>query len=210
MTIRSLLSAALLPLLTAAPMHADDSVRILSDFSKTPTPRRWRAVNDGVMGGVSQGRFAVDDETRVLTFSGTLSLENNGGFASIRTDPMREDLSEFDELVVRVRGDGRKYWFTVGTDFRIFAGSYRMELATEAGKWIEVRFPLERFRATSFGRPMRNAPPLNKRAVESLGFLLSDKNPGEFKLEIDWIKAAKKPAATEVEVARNEEGELPR
>ena len=43
-------------------------------------------MNDGVMGGVSDGRFRVT-ERQTLEFYGTLSLENNGGFASVSSCP---------------------------------------------------------------------------------------------------------------------------
>ncbi len=46
----------------------------------------WQAVNDGVMGGVSDGRFRMT-ERQTLEFYGTLSLENNGGFASVSFCP---------------------------------------------------------------------------------------------------------------------------
>jgi len=61
-------------------------LRPLLDFTLPESPRLWQAVNDGVMGGVSQGRFRITD-ARTMEFSGNLSLENNGGFASVRTKP---------------------------------------------------------------------------------------------------------------------------
>ena len=43
----------------------------------------WIIVNDGVMGGLSSSRF-TDSDSSFATFNGELSLENNGGFASVR------------------------------------------------------------------------------------------------------------------------------
>jgi len=59
-----------------------------------------------------------------LEFKGIVSLENNGGFASIRSGTANYDLSDFEGLLIRVRGDGHRYAFNLRTDFEITAGSY--------------------------------------------------------------------------------------
>ena len=69
------------------------------------------------------------------------------------------------------------------------AFSYRTEFQTKKDEWIEVRVPLTKFVATSFGRILKNAGPVNSQQVNSIGFLLADKKAGPFKLEVDWIKA---------------------
>jgi hypothetical protein len=79
-------------------------------FASPDAAAGWQAVNDGVMGGVSDGRFRIT-EGQTLEFYGTLSLENNGGFASVRSRPRTLGLQTGDSLVVRVRGDGREYQF---------------------------------------------------------------------------------------------------
>jgi NADH dehydrogenase [ubiquinone] 1 alpha subcomplex assembly factor 1 len=84
---------------------AERTLRTLFDFAGPEAAQQWQAVNDGVMGGVSDGRFRITDD-KTLEFFGTLSLENNGGFASVRTKPGELGLSDGDELVVRVKGDG--------------------------------------------------------------------------------------------------------
>ena len=89
-----------------------DLLRPLLDFAGPEAARQWQAVNDGVMGGVSQGRFRITD-AGTMEFSGSLSLENNGGFASVRTKPMAPDLAAGDTLVVRVKGNGREYLFNL-------------------------------------------------------------------------------------------------
>ncbi|RMF84799.1 MAG: CIA30 family protein, partial [Planctomycetota bacterium] len=97
----------------------------------------WRAVNDNVMGGVSTGRVRITDGG-ILEFSGSISLENNGGFASIRSRRADIDLSEFDGLLIRVRGDGKRYDFNLRTDVLIMAGSYRAKFQTDADRWQEI------------------------------------------------------------------------
>jgi monofunctional biosynthetic peptidoglycan transglycosylase len=149
-------------------------------------------VNDGVMGGVSDGRFRIT-ERQTLEFYGTLSLENNGGFASVRSRPRPLGLQTGDTLVARVRGDGREYQVNLYTSERMRAFSFRAPLPTRAGEWIEVAIPLDRFVATSFGRILPAVGPVDPRSVTSLGFLLGEKAPGPFALEVEWIKVLRGP-----------------
>ena len=80
-----------------------DTLRPLLDFAGPDAAQRWQAVNDGVMGGVSDGRFRMNPD-RTMEFFGRLSLENNGGFASVRTKPTNFNIHAGDTLVVRVKG----------------------------------------------------------------------------------------------------------
>ena len=152
----------------------------------------WQAVNDGVMGGVSDGRFRIT-ERQTLEFYGTLSLENNGGFASVRSRPGTLGLQTGDTLVARVRGDGREYQLNLYTADRMMAFSYRAPVKTRTGEWLEVRIPLDAFEATSFGRVIRGAGPVDPRSVTAVGFLLAEKTPGPFLLEVAWIKVLRGP-----------------
>jgi len=165
-------------------LEPDD--RMLFSFDEDDAGRSWRTVNDGVMGGRSSGRFRVTDGK--LLFSGVLSLANNGGFASVRSYSVSPKLRQGDTLQFRVRGDGRKYSFNLYTPDRRTAFSYRADFKTKRNEWIEVSIPLDRFQATSFGRPVSNRP-LRADQVSGIGILLGDKSPGEFKIEVDWIKA---------------------
>jgi monofunctional biosynthetic peptidoglycan transglycosylase len=161
-------------------------------FESSDAAAAWQAVNDGVMGGVSDGRFRIT-ERQTMEFYGTLSLENNGGFASVRSRPRALGLQVGDTLVARVRGDGREYQLNLYTAERMMAFSYRAPVKTRTGEWIEVRIPLDRFEATSFGRVIRGAGPVDPRSVTSIGFLLSEKTPGPFTLEVAWIKVLRGP-----------------
>jgi len=171
-----------------APM-LEEEYQILFDFGKADAAKEWQTVNDGVMGGISDGRFKISEE-KTLEFFGTLSLENNGGFASVRSRPMNLNLKRGDKLLFRVRGDGREYSLNLYTQSRLTAFSYRVMFATKKNEWIEVRIPLDKFLATSFGQVV-NDQPLDPNEVNGIGFLLSDKKAGQFKLEIDWIKVIK-------------------
>lgn len=160
--------------------------RVLFDFTRADAASEWQTVNDGVMGGVSEGTFMVTGKT--LEFSGMLSLENNGGFTSVRTKARKIGLEAGDTVVARVRGEGREYSLNLYLDKRMRAFSYRAAIQTKKGRWIEVKVPLDTFEATSFGQVVQDAGPVNPEQVNAVGFLLGDKKAGPFKLEVAWIK----------------------
>ena len=89
--------------------------------------------------------------------------------------------------LARVRGDGREYTLNLYPKRRRMAFSYRAKFKTKKDEWTEVRIPLSNFVASYFGRTLNQRP--DPRSIGGIGFLLGDKQPGPFRLEIDWIKA---------------------
>ena len=170
-----------------ASLMADETQRTLFDFSGADSAKEWQTVNDGVMGGVSDGRFKITD-AKTMEFFGTLSLANNGGFASVRTKPKNLGIEQGDALVAKVRGDGREYMLNLYPNRQRVAYSYRAAMQTKKDQWIEVKIPLDTFEATSFGRIVTNAGAVKPAEINSIGFMLGDKKAGPFKLEIEWIK----------------------
>ena len=180
------LSGCLALLLVTAVM-AEDKPQPLFSFTGPDSAKEWQSVNDGVMGGVSEGKAKITDK-KTMEFFGTLSLENNGGFASVRTRAKKLGLEKGDTIVARVRGDGREYSLNLYLNKPLIAFSYRATVQTKKDEWIEVKVPLEKFEATSFGRPVKNAGAVKPEEVNSLGFMLSDKKAGPFKMEVEWIR----------------------
>ena len=187
---RPVSASALLLLVLGSSLMAGDTPKVLFDFAGADAAKEWQTINDGVMGGVSEGKFEITDK-KTLEFYGTLSLENNGGFASVRTKAKKLGLAKGDALVVRVRGDGREYSMNLHVPRPLVAFSYRATVQTKKGEWIEVKLPLDKFEATSFGRPAKDAGPVDPQEINGLGFLLGDKKAGPFKLEAEWIKVAR-------------------
>jgi transforming growth factor-beta-induced protein len=174
---------ALITLFLTAPIPAQSFRMNVQDGASS-----WQIVLDGVMGGRSTGSIEKTDEG--LSFTGNLSLENNGGFSQMRTAVNGADLDGAQGLELEVRGDGRTYNFDVRvSNARMMAGGFQKSFDTEDGKWIRVRLPFEEFRLFSFGRRMRNAPKLDPRLIESIGVTLSDKKSGDFSIEIRSIRA---------------------
>jgi NADH dehydrogenase [ubiquinone] 1 alpha subcomplex assembly factor 1 len=176
-----------LALLMVTTAMADDTLIPLFDFTEADAAKQWQAVNDGVMGGVSEGKFKVT-EAKTMEFFGTLSLANNGGFASVRSKAKKLDLEKGDTLVAKVKGDGREYTLNLYPNRSRTAFSYRATMQTTKDEWIEVKVRLDEFEATSFGRVVREAGAVKPEEISSVGFLLGDKKAGPFKLEIESIK----------------------
>lgn len=166
---------------------AQDTLQPLFDFTGADAAKEWQTINDGVMGGISEGKFKITDK-KTLEFYGTLSLERNGGFASVRMKAKKLGLEKGDVLLVRVRGDGREYSMNLHVPKPLVAFSYRATVQTKKDEWIEVKLPLDKFVATSFGRVVKDAGPVDPQEINGLGFLLGDKKAGTFKMEVESIK----------------------
>jgi hypothetical protein len=195
--MRSILLPSIPSLLTLLanllfPMNTPASTdKTLFDFSSATNAAAWQIVNDDVMGGVSRSGLRLTNG--VAVFQGDVSLENNGGFASVRSLPARHDLAGCDAFVIRVRGDGRSYKFTARTTRTFDSPIYQAAFKTRKGEWQEHRLALSQFVPTFRGRVLSGEPPLEADKITSVGFLISDKQAGEFRLEIEWIKAVKLP-----------------
>ncbi len=176
-----------LTLLMVATAMAEDTPTTLFDFTGADAAKEWQTVNDGVMGGVSEGEFKITDK-KTMEFFGTLSLKNNGGFASVRTKAKKLGLEKGDTLVAKVKGDGREYHMNLSVPTFQIAYNYRAVFQTKKDEWIEVKLPLDKFEATSFGQVVKNAGQVKPTSVNGLGFMLSDKKAGPFKMEVEWIK----------------------
>lgn len=181
--LRRLVAVATFALLMVVARLAIAEERVLFRFDQPESLSVWRAVNDGVMGGRSVGRFRLSDDQN-LEFFGTLSLENNGGFASVRAMGRKLELKRDDVIVARVRGDGREYNFNLYSERTRY--SYRKSFKAPKDEWVEVRLPVSEFRATWRGRRFPNQQ-LDAGSVNGLGILLGDKQPGPFQLEVAWI-----------------------
>lgn len=168
-------------------MNSPAAETTLFDFQADTNTAAWQNVNDDVMGGVSASSFRVTNGLGV--FRGEVSLENNGGFASVRSLPKRHDLAGCNVFVIRVRGDGHRYKFTARTERTLDSAIYQVVFPTKKGEWVELRLPMKDFVPTFRGRVLPGEPPLDPAKITSVGFLISDQQAGPFQLEIAWIKA---------------------
>jgi hypothetical protein len=172
-------------MLLGAP-SVDDLQEMLFDFSIPATSESWQSIDDRVMGGVSESELA-SSEKRSAIFRGRVSLENRGGFASVRSAVERRDWSGIERLVLRVRGDGKTYSINMKTDPGFDGISYRASFTAPADEWTTVVLPIRSFRPVFRGRPVANAGPLDLSRIYSVGFMIAGKQEGSFELEIESI-----------------------
>ena len=144
------------------------------------SPAGWTVVNDGVMGGCSRSR--IDPTEDGLRFSGHLSLDNGGGFASIRCS-LAAPPDGAGALRFEARGDGRRYQCRFRQGDPDDGVAWRFIFPT-ASDWRSVTVPFHALRPVFRGRAMPAAGPLQAETVGQLGFLLADGREGDFELSV--------------------------
>jgi monofunctional biosynthetic peptidoglycan transglycosylase len=181
------LSAGLAASVQSAEQPAGREGRTITEFDGADDIK-WTVVDDGVMGGLSQGRLTPSHDG-IIKFSGTLSLENNGGFSSFRSGDVALDLGSYTGLVLRVKGDGRTYQVRLATDarYRGMEVSFSAEFATTKGEWIEVKVPFDGFKASFRGTDLPDQK-FDPSKIRRLGILLGDKKQAPFEIELDCIR----------------------
>ncbi|MBY0587147.1 CIA30 family protein [bacterium] len=164
----------------------DDLEQILFDFREADAVDDWKSIDDRVMGGVSESEMVASDRKSAL-FRGQVSMENNGGFASVRSPAQERDWTGVEFVVLRVHGDGKTYSINLKNDPGLDGVTYRASFATMAGQWMTVVLPIRSFRPVFRGRPVPNAGSLDLRRVYSAGLMISGKQTGPFELELESI-----------------------
>mgnify|MGYP001223634445 FL=1 len=145
----------------------------------------WVVVNDGVMGGRSQGEITT--ETNRMKFTGNI-VTDGGGFSSVRR-LLNDGLDESDRLQLRLRTDERRYEVLLtDIDSQEYRVTYYAPLETEGVGWQVVDVSFEALEARIFSRRV-DAPPFQPHKVTTIGIILADGADGEFSLELDWISA---------------------
>tara|TARA_B100000886_G_C20252544_1_gene419450 strand:- start:27 stop:530 length:504 start_codon:yes stop_codon:yes gene_type:complete len=148
--------------------------------------QNWSIVNDDVMGGISKSNLSIDDESN-LNFKGYLSLENNGGFASTRHRFSEQTLVGVKSFRIKLKGDGNIYKLRIRQNNRRV--SYSADFKSVKDKWTEFEIFIKDFKPTWRGFTYSDYPDLDIEKISELGIQISDKQEGEFKLEIEYIKA---------------------
>ncbi len=162
---------------------AEEEPMMIVDFAAET--EGWPSIDDAVMGGVSSSAMVVEDGA--ASFRGVVSFDNNGGFASVRSRPQVRDLSAYDGLVLRVRGDGKGYAFRIRTSASFDGVSYQVPLTPPAGEWSDVVVPFADFVPVWRGRRVAGHPALDPARITTLGLIIS-RQEGRFQLEIANIR----------------------
>lgn len=163
-------------------------MRLGTGFSPKMQKLEWRPIDDQVMGGVSASAVepAADGSS---VFSGVVSTRYGGGFASVRAATPGLDLSAFRGLKLRLRGDGKRYKINLknspGFDGPLFQASFS---TLPAGEWIDIALAFSDFVPTFRGNELSSDYTLDAGRIESIGIMISEKQAGEFRLEIQTLE----------------------
>ncbi len=157
---------------------------ILFDFSTTSDWSAWEIENDTVMGGVSTSKLSRSEGGHAV-FTGTVSLENNGGFASMQYHFPPKNISGYTKAVIRIKGDGKAYQFRIKADLRERA-SYIYSFTT-TGEWQTIEIPLSQLSPTYRGNKL-NIPNFNADQIQEVRFLIGNGKRESFRLEVDKIE----------------------
>lgn len=156
------------------------------DFGKEKEDS-WFSVNDTVMGGRSDGNSNYSENG--LVFEGSVSFENNGGFASVRSGYEKLDLSAYETATVRYRCEGQSLSLNFNLYQRWWYPNYKAELPETEMEWNTITVKLSELKEYRVGRATgNNISPKGLANVIRLGIMTNDKKEGPFKAEIDFIR----------------------
>lgn len=156
---------------------------VLFEFSTTSDFKKWRIMNDGVMGGVSESTF-TQNKVGNAVFKGAVSLDYNGGFASVRYGFETLDISGAKTVKIRLKGDQKNYQCRVRNQ-QNESHIYKYEFET-SGAWEIIEIPLQEM-TPSFRGTRPNIPNYAAQELSEIGFLIANKKKETFDLEIDKI-----------------------
>jgi len=183
-------SLVLLALL-CAPLSASEADNLdtlpLTAFTADSPDFGWYVQNDNVMGGRSEGGFAIASEE--LIFSGNTNT-NGGGFSSIRTQPLELDLSAYAGIRVKVKADGRRYTWGIQTD-ALWRGrriNYWADFDTLADQTMVIDIPFMNFLPQFRGFKL-DGPELDTGQIAEFSLYQYDKTDGPFALRLISVEA---------------------
>lgn len=157
---------------------------VIFHFSPQSEIRSWVIVDDVVMGGRSSGSFGLNEDGHGV-FEGRVSLENNGGFSSVRHTFPKRSTDGYSKVSIRLKGDGKNYQFRVKANARDYY-SYITTFST-SGEWQTVEIQLEDMYPSFRGRKL-DMDNFSKAGIEEIAFLIANKKAESFKLVIEKIE----------------------
>ena len=165
-------------------MSLSFNTTLLFDFNAEADMRYWYVVNDTVMGGRSSCSFRLNEEGHGV-FRGTVSLENNGGFSSVRHRFRPVNVENKSQLKLRLKGDGKRYQVRIKDSRRRYY-SYITYIETST-EWATYELNLSDFYPYFRGYEL-DRPNFNHDSIEELSILIGNKKAESFELLIDKIE----------------------
>ena len=142
---------------------------------------KWCFVTDKVMGGVSEGslEFKQEEETYFYRMTGTLSLENNGGFIQFRTKIENHPRGEsYKGVRLRVRGNNNEYTVHIRTKYLFLPWQYYESAFQATDEWTTIELPFSTFKKSNFYQPSN----VSSQDIKTIGIVAIGR---EFEAQID-------------------------
>ena len=160
------------------------SSTVVFDFSSASDISPWKIVNDDVMGGISSATFTMNSEEKGL-FKGEVSIENYGGFASVRYAMEPITVENMKTVKIKLKGDGKDYQFRIKHKTSDYY-SYIKSFSTN-GNWQTIELNLSDFYPSFRGRKL-DMPNFDKNSIQQISILIANKKNESFELAIDKIE----------------------
>lgn len=157
---------------------------IIFKFNKNSTLSNWKIINDGVMGGLSQGEIKLNTNGNGV-FNGKVSLENNGGFSLLRHRFKTLNTINYSKIVLRIKGDSKSYQFRIKarqSDYYSYVTSFNTTT-----DWQLVTINLKDMYPAFRGKKL-DISNFNNETIEEFAFLIGNKKEEMFKLLIDFVE----------------------
>ncbi|KAL2243164.1 probable complex I intermediate-associated protein 30 [Sesamum indicum] len=194
------------------------SERYIFKFDSKEELKRWHLYSDSEYGGLSSASLEIKDSVNGSSgtgvFSGNLSLDvdessrwniSRSGFCGMRSKKFDGfiDLDAYDTLALKVKGDGRCYISTIYTENWVNSPGQQEDNSWQAfvfvpeGNWYIAKIPLARYLPTWRGNVIDAKLEMNPSRVVGMSLSVNAEGgvpgarsgPGDFRVEIDWIKA---------------------
>jgi monofunctional biosynthetic peptidoglycan transglycosylase len=153
--------------------------------------QEWVLLSDNIMGGITKSKIEYTINSVIL--SGNISLDNYGGFSSIKTKYKRVDLSKYIGIKIKFKSTNQKFAFTLEDNQNWTQPNYKCEFSPKKDDtWEEVIIYFKDFQEIVIGEPtgnMMESKSLNN--IVRMGIMTYEKKEGHFSLEVDYIEFIK-------------------
>ena len=144
--------------------------------------QNWLIVNDSVMGGRSTSEMEFKDNAAV--FFGEVSLENNGGFVSVRRRLIDNETQGAQAVSIKLIGDGREYKLRFRLNGYLDGPAYELNIKTVKNEEMEFTLHSEQFVGVYRSRILNNFPKFEFKNAMQFELMLADKIEGSFNIKL--------------------------
>ena len=153
--------------------------------------QEWKLLSDNIMGGVTKSKIEYTNNSVLLT--GNISLDNYGGFSSIKTKYKSVDLSKYNGIKIKFKSTNQKFAFTLEDNQDWTQPNYKREFSSKKDDtWEEVIIYFKDFQEIVIGETTGNMMKSKSlKNIVRMGIMTYEKKEGPFSLEVDYIEFIK-------------------